>query len=61
MEALLTGDVLLRAGVTARLAHLGRTRGEEPDGRALLVLEQKGLPLLGRTRLPLLRAAKQHL
>lgn len=46
MEARLTGDVLLRAGVTARLAHGGRTRGEEPDGHARFVLEYKGLPVV---------------
>lgn len=45
MEALLTGEVLLRAAVTGRLAYPGRTRGEEPDGRVLFVLELKGLPL----------------
>lgn len=46
MEALLTGDVLPRAGVTGRLAHLGRTKGEEPDGHALFVIRYKGLPLV---------------
>lgn len=45
MVALLTGEVLLRAGVAGRLARPGRTRGEEPDGHVPFVLELKGLPL----------------